>query len=183
MPVCKKSDGFTLIELIVGIVALSAALLMLTGVLVPQAKRSTDPWFQVRSSELAKSMMNEISARSFDENSSRAGSGLRCDEVGANTCIASLPDCTASNNWTEEGSRDLYDDVDDFHCFSAKGDQITNIENQSLADIYKEFTVDVKVAYAGADLGIDNRLAKKITVSVLPPRGSAITYASYRTNY
>lgn len=184
MRALKRSRGFTLVEMVVGITALSAALLLLTGVLVPQAKRSTDPWFQVRSAELAQSLINEINARSFDQNSSRTGSALRCDETGAPSCIANLPDdCSSSNTWTEETSRDQYNDIDDFHCFSATGDQITNVENQALIGVYREFNVDVRVQYAGADLGLANRLAKRVTVSVTPPRGSVVNYTVYRTNY
>ncbi len=190
MPVLKSyapknnQQGFTLVELIVGITVLSGALLFLTGVLVPQAQRSTDPWFQVRSAELAQSMMNEINARSFDENSSRTGGGLRCDESGASACIGALPACTASNTWSEESTRDQYDDIDDFHCFSATGDAIANSENTQLLAVYSGFSVDVTVVYAGTELGLaDNRLAKKISVEVTPPRGVPINYTHYRTNY
>lgn len=184
MPANKTQSGFTLVEMVVGITALSVALLLLTGVLVPQAQRSTDPWFQVRSAELAQSLMNEINARSYDHNSSRTGGAFRCDEAGGTPCIANLPsDCSVSNTWTEESSRDQYNDIDDFHCLSATGDQITNIENQALVGVYKEFTVNVRVQYAGADLGLNNRLAKRITVSVTPPRGSVVNYTLYRTNY
>ena len=186
MPVSKLHDkGFTLIELIVGIVALSGALLILTGVLIPQAEKSTNPWFQVRSAELAQSIMNEINARRFDENSPASGELARCDESGGNACIADLPACSGTGPypWVEEISRDLYDDIDDFHCLNVTGDQITNIENGSLQDIYRDFSVEVFVTYAGADLGLANKRAKKILVSVTPPKGSTISYSSYRTNY
>lgn len=190
MPVNKlHTKGFTLIELIVGIVALSGALLILTGVLIPQAEKSTNPWFQVRSAELAQSIMNEINARRFDENSPTSGELARCDESGGDPCIANLPVCPALGStpaaytWVEETSRDLYDDIDDFHCLNVTGDKITNIENGSLQDIYRDFSVEVFVTYAGTDLGLDNKRAKKILVSVTPPKGSTISYSSYRTNY
>ncbi len=181
-----NNKGFTLIELIVGIVALSAALLLLTGVLVPQAEKSTNPWFQVRSAELAQSIMNEINARRYDENSPTGGSLIRCDEAGGTACVTALPVCPTPGqprDWVEENSRDVYDDIDDFHCLSLLGDQITNIENTSLLEVYRAFTVNVYVTYAGNDLGLNPRLAKRITVSVTPPKGDVISYTSYRTNY
>ncbi|QTH63187.1 type II secretion system protein [Psychrosphaera ytuae] len=183
----QSQRGFTLVEMVVGITALSVALLLLTGVLVPQAERSTDPWFQVRSAELAQSLMNEINARSFDENSSRTGGQTRCNESSGPACTNIPTTCptntSASKSWVEENSRDLYDDVDDFHCFEASGDTITNIEDQALINVYKEFSVSVRVVYAGSDLGLSNQLAKRITVSVTPPRGSIVNYTTYRTNY
>lgn len=180
----RLAHGFTLIELVIGIVLLSSILVFLTAALFPQAKNSTDPWFQVRSAELGQSFMNEILARRFDENSSNTGAVIRCDEATGPSCIAAIPDCSQPNSWTEESSRLLYDDVDDFHCYSATGNAITNINNVALVDVYKQFTVEVAVAYAGTDLGFsNNRLAKKITVTVTAPNGQTIQYASYKGNY
>jgi len=179
----SNNGGFTLIELVIGIVVLSFALMVMTGALFPQAERSTNPWFQVRSAELAQSMMNEILARRYDENSAQIGS-LRCGETGADPC-SSIGSCSDLNSWTEEGTdnRELYDDVDDFHCYSVSGNDITNIENDELLNVYKGFSVEVNVQYAGADLGLDATNAKLITVTVTPPKSDAVVYASYRTNY
>lgn len=180
----RKLQGFTLVELVIGIVLLSTVLLFLTAALFPQAKNSTDPWFQVRSAELAQSFTNEILARKFDENSTINGSAERCDEPGGTACIATLPDCSQANSWTEENSRLLYDDVDDFHCFAATGDAITNIKNVALINVYKGFQVSVTVQYAGDELGFtDVRLAKKIVVTVQPPSGIPIQYSSFKGNY
>ena len=185
----KKPNGFTLIELVIGIFVLSVALMVMTGALFPQAERSTNPWFQVRSAELAQSMMNEIIARRFDENSAQTGA-LRCGESGASACTVinacGFVDGTGQENpWIEEGSasRQLFDDVDDFDCFSATGSDISNIDNQSLDDVYAKFTINVSVRYAGTDLGLANTDAKLITVTVTPPLGDDVVYASYKANY
>lgn len=74
--VCNNSQnkhGFTLIEMVIGIVAFSAVLTIIIGVLAPQATRSVDPIFNVRASELAQSLFNEISAKTFDESSNQTG--------------------------------------------------------------------------------------------------------------
>ena len=168
--------GFTLIELTIGIAVLSVALLVMTGALFPQIERSTDPWFQVRSAELAQSMMNEILARKFDENSFVTGN-LRCGEddgvSSASACVTQL--ALDNCNSTEEASRADFDDVDDFNCFSATGDQITDITNTALIDVYRAFTVNVAVDYAGS--------AKIVVVTITPPRGSPVVYSSYKANY
>jgi MSHA pilin protein MshD len=74
----KTTKGFTLIEIIVGIVVLGVALMVITSALGPLYQRSADPWHQVRAAELGHSLLNEIMARSFDENSDRAGGEFDC---------------------------------------------------------------------------------------------------------
>ncbi|MFT6209390.1 MAG: MSHA pilin protein MshD, partial [Colwellia sp.] len=76
----NKPRGFTLIELVVGIVVFSIALMLFTSLIVPQAVRSVDPIFQVRATELAQSLINEIVSKPFDENSNRTGGTARCNE-------------------------------------------------------------------------------------------------------
>ena len=177
--------GFTLIELTIGIAVLSVALLVMTGSLFPQAERSTDPWMQVRSAELANSMMNEVLSRKFDANSYVLGD-LRCGEFensGGTTLVPCvdpllLGNCAAVTNFSyrEEGanaSRDTFDDIDDYHCLVLSGDQITQVNN--LQGVYDSFTVRVTVGYVGAH--------KLVTVSVTPPRGGDVVYSAYRTNY
>ena len=174
----RNSKGFTLIELTIGIVVLSVALLVMTGALFPQAERSTNPWFQVRSAELAHSMMNEILAKKFDENSFTSGN-LRCGELNASGCVASadLSNC-ASGLFREEANRADFDDVDDFNCLSIPGNSLTDLTgNQALADVYAGFNVAVSVSYQTFDQ------VKLITVTVTPPKGDQIVYSAYKANY
>lgn len=180
-----KQAGFTLLELIVGVVVLGIALLMISSILGPMYIRSSEPWHQVRAAELGHSLMNEIMARSFDENSSRGATLLRCGETGAGSCITAMPACPATgvSSATEEASRDLYDDVDDFHCFRGDGAAVSNILNQSLADSYRNYQVEVFVSYAGADVGLPNQNAKRVDISVILPSGDSIAFSSYKGNW
>lgn len=180
-----KQAGFTLVELIVGMVVLGIALLMISSILGPMYIRSSEPWHQVRAAELGHSLMNEILARSFDENSSRGANLLRCNEAGADSCIAAMPACPASgmSSTTEEASRDLYDDVDDFHCFRGDGAAVSNILNESLADSYRNYQVEVFVSYAGADVGLPNQNAKRVDIRVILPSGDSIAFSSYKGNW
>lgn len=185
----QPQAGFTLVELIVGVVVLGIALLMISSILGPMYIRSSEPWQQVRAAELGHSLMNEIMARSFDENSSRGSTLLRCGEtvagVSAPNCIAVIPACpvTGMSSATEEASRDLYDDVDDFHCFRGDGAAVSNILNQSLADSYRNFQVEVFVSYAGADVGVANQSAKRVDIRVILPSGESIPFSSYKGNW
>ncbi len=192
----KQQRGVTLIELIAGIVVLAISLSIITSVLGPLYIKSADPWHQVRAAELGQSLMNEILARSFDENSNRSGGLLRCDEDGAEKCSCTTPEIllglepcigTAGIDYLVFGpngeSREYFNDVDDFHNFSATGDQITNILNEQLIAIYRQYQLNVTVLYAGADAGLDNRQAKKITISVTTPTGTVIDFAAYKGNW
>ncbi len=180
-----RRSGFTLVELIVGVVVLGIALLMISSILGPMYIRSSEPWQQVRAAELGHSLMNEIMARSFDENSSRGANLLRCGEAGAGSCIAAIPACPATgmSSASEEASRDLYDDVDDFHCFRGDGAAVSNILNQSLADSYRNFQVQVFVNYAGTEVGLINQSAKRVDISVMLPSGESIAFSSYKGNW
>lgn len=171
----KNIRGFSLLELVIGITVLSIALTLMTGALFPQMKQATAPWLQVRSAELAQSFMSEILSRRYDENSYLIGN-LRCGESGAPACASWID--IANCNSTEESSRLLYDDVDDFNCLTLTGAQITNIENVSLNNVYRQFTITVSVT--DPNIGLP---AKLITVTVSHPDSDAIIYSSYKVNY
>lgn len=194
--------GFTLIEVIVGIVVLAIALTLITAVLGPLSQKSTEPWHQVRAAELGHSFLNEVMARSFDENSDRSGGAYRCDatteaptaisctNVSNGPCDSFGPDpigaCPGSS---AVEARNDFDDVDDFHNFSATGDAITNILGLNLTGLYNGYQVQVNVVYDGDfdnnpnEIGAAERLAKRITVTVTTPGGQQFRFAAYRSNW
>lgn len=188
-----KSLGFTLIEIIIGIVALSISLSLVVQLIVPTEEHSADQIHQIKAAELGQSLIDEILAKAFDENSDMAGGRLRCDEdqddsgtVEADEkCSDTLGyevDEVDSNNI---GDRNKFDDVDDYHNYSNKN----NATNTAIHSGYDSFSVDVKVTYDTADtlnLGLvagQARLAKRITVTVTTPLGTAMEFAAYRTNF
>lgn len=177
--------GFTLIELTIGMLVLSIALMVMTGALFPQAARSADPWFQVRSAELAHSMMNEILAKKFDENSFTINN-MRCGEetdlVTAGDCITAedLNDCDDVSSFREESVRADFDDVDDFNCLTITGNTLTDLTGkQALADVYSNFTIAVSVNYVTQD----QLKLVTVTVSTPAPASQRIVYAAYKANY
>lgn len=203
----NTAKGFTLIEVIVGIVVLAIALVVITGALGPLYQRSVDPWHQVRAAELGHSFLNEILARSFDENSDRAGGSYRCDanaEPGSVSCTTPVlaagslvfpADCSGSS--CED--RQSFDDVDDFDGFSSDGASIANIIDNSLLASYRNYGVAVRVGYDGDRDGIINnqnctlapdpylfckeRQLKLIVVSITTPSGETIDFSAYRGNW
>jgi MSHA pilin protein MshD len=180
-----RASGFSLIELIIGIVVLAIAMLFISAILGPLFVRSIEPWHQVRAAELGNSLMNEILARSFDENSSRGSTLLRCGDAGAQACVATIPNCPANgmSATTEEASRDLYDDVDDFHCLNVNGSAVTTNLNPSLQASYNQYQVQVAVSHAGTSAGLAATQVKRIDVLVTLPNSEVITFTSYKGNW
>ena len=105
--------GFTLIELIVGIVLLAVALTGILGLLINQAPQAVDPVQQVRAAQLAQRLSGEILQKSFDENSDHNGGRYRCGEQVAGVTIS-----PCSSSYGPDGSGEsvtyAYNDVDDF---------------------------------------------------------------------
>ena len=179
MPV-NNAKGFTLIELVIGIIVFSIALTLFTSLIVPQAIKSVDPIFQVRASELGQSMINEITSKSFDETSDRTGGGTLCDA----SCIGSI------NLGPDGESRENYDDVDDYHGLSASDGDIKNAFNETAMlasnSLYQGFSISVNVVYdADMDGTADTAVGdtKLITVTVTTPNDENIIFSSFRSNY
>ena len=177
-PSLANSRGFTLIELIVGIVVLSISLSIVSTLIAPAEQKSADQILQVKAAELGQSFLNDISSRAFDENSDMAGGLVRCGEPndGSN-------DCTAQANFgpeAGENDRGLFNDVDDFDNYSL----LINANAEGLDSSYNNFTIDVQVIYDGLSLGLANNLnAKRITVTVTTPLGTAIEFATHKANF
>lgn len=177
----NNPEGFTLIELVIGIIVFSIALVLFTSLIVPQVIRSVDPIFQVRAAELGQSIINEISSKSFDEKSDRTG--------GSNFCDAA---CIGSINLGPDGSetRANFDDVDDYHGLNESGGGIKNTLGESTIlndnNLYEGFTLRVSVVYDAdmdgtADTVVSN--TKLITVTVTTPNDEDIIFSTFRSNY
>jgi MSHA pilin protein MshD len=84
---------------------------------------------------------------------------------------------------TEEASRDLYDDVDDFHCLNVNGSAVTTNLNPSLQASYNQYQVQVAVSHAGTSAGLAATQVKRIDVLVTLPSSEVITFTSYKGNW
>jgi MSHA pilin protein MshD len=179
----NKSAGFTLIELVIGIIVFSIALVMFTSLIVPQAIKSVDPIFQVRASELGQSLINEIAGKSFDENSDRTGGSNLCDTT-----------CTDSTDLGPDVSevRTNFDDVDDYNGFTmpdSDGNFTNAIGNELALDdtsLYSGFKASVTVVYDAGMNGSEDAVVgntKRITVTVTTPNDEEINFSTFRSNY
>lgn len=166
----KQPKGFTLIELVVGMLVLSIALVMLATMLFPQADRAAEALHRTRSAELAHAVMNEIWGKRFDQNTNPNGGVPACNSPSGLACSTVLgPD-------TGEG-RDQFNDVDDYHGLTINSFMFNS--TQTYASVYTNFNMTVSVQYVDAG----TQAEKLITVNVTTPNNEVITYQTVRSNY
>ncbi|WP_057832745.1 prepilin-type N-terminal cleavage/methylation domain-containing protein [Colwellia sp. TT2012] len=168
-----KQRGFTLVELIIGIVVLSLSLSIVSTLIAPAEEKSADNVLQIKASELGQSLMNDIMSRAFADNSDMAGGRFRCNEAGQDNCTEPL-----GRDGSEGDNRTDYNDVDDFNGYEIEDDVLDPLDSS-----YDNFIVAVNVVYAGDDLGLADKLAKRITVTVTTPLGTAIKFTSHKANF
>lgn len=179
---CHK--GFTLVELVVGMVVISIAFVMLSTMLFPQAERAADTLHRVRSAELAHSILNEIWGKRYDQNTNANGGVPACGAVAKP--LLGLPAgiaCTAKDDLgpdTVSGvteSRDNYNDVDDYIGLNINSQMLNSSE--TYVSRYINYALEVRVEYN--DLPSLN--SKLVTINVTTPSSEVITYNAIRRNY
>ena len=196
----KKVRGFTLIEIIIGIVVLSIALTGGLSLLISQVDAYRDPLIKEKSVQIAKRVVHEIQIRAYDEKSDIGGGIFRCSEtVGG----ISLGVCSAEAEYgTDPGELmlDTLDDVDDFDtaklCPKLSGsyscsenylpvvyffsDAANEATQKKYNDYYAGFLVKIEVV--PAEISGDAYSAKKITVTVRQSDGLEIEYSFIKAN-
>ncbi|QSR71292.1 type IV pilus modification PilV family protein [Aeromonas jandaei] len=180
--------GFTLIELIVGIVLLAVALTGILGLLINQAPQAVDPVQQVRAAQLAQRLTGEILQKSFDEQSDHNGGRYRCGEQVAGVTIAP---CSGSYSPDGEPAPYAYNDVDDFDTAGNWRDAswFTQTSSGIGSDEYRNY--QVKIAVSAADFSDGTfksctapcSVGKRIDLQVRLPNQSVLDFSFYRGNY
>lgn len=207
MPSLKRARGFTLIELIVGIVLLSVALTGILGLLINQAPRAVDPVQQVRAAQLAQRLLGEILQKSFDEHSDHNGGRYRCGETvdgqfyGDCSCPRNTPSCIqkppepAIAGWQAtfygpdgEPAPYAYNDVDDFDTGGQWRD--ASLFTQTGAGVsdqeYRRYQVKIAVTpdtLLGSPGPGAESIGKRIALTVRLPDQSEVAFTLYRGNY
>lgn len=172
----KLVNGFTLIEIVVGIVAFGILMALITAVFSPQVVRGTDPLFSMRAAELGQSYLEEILGKRFAENSPFGNNPPRCGETGGpNPCSALGIDPGEAT-----GAQNTFDDVDDYNTLV---NAVPRDQSGAVRSGYSSFTVTVEVSYAGAEVGLNNNDAKRIRVTIGDGRGGQYVFAAYKTNF
>jgi MSHA pilin protein MshD len=83
-----------------------------------------------------------------------------------------------------EASRDLYDDIDDYHNYDSNNNGISSINAPSTTITgLEDYTVSVKIDSAADLNGINGGKAKRITVTVTGPLNTTVLLEGYRTDY
>ena len=193
----KKVRGFTLIEIIIGIVVLSIALTGGLSLLISQVDAYRDPLIKEKSVQIAKRVVHEIQIRAYDEKSDIGGGIFRCSET-----VGGISRCSAEYGTDDPGELmlDTLDDVDDFdtaklcpklsgsyscsenylpvvYFFSDAADEATQ---KKYNDYYAGFLVKIEVV--PAEISGDAYSAKKITVTVRQSDGLEIEYSFIKAN-
>lgn len=198
----RKHIGMTLIEMIIAIVLMGIAMVAFTSFLVPQIRDSAMPHYQMRAAALGQGFMSQILARGFDQWSDFDGGVVRCGESSlnphpdnpSNGCSATLGVDTKYGEISNNPS--TFNDVDDYigcwstpttvgQCQGVKRGSIADVLGKSGEDKYRNFRVEVGVAYdnlsAAKTTGITNY--KKITITIFASNTQPLTLTAIRGNY
>lgn len=177
----NKQRGFTLIEIVVGIVVLAVALTIVTGVFLPQANKMTTPMYQIKATALGKSVMNQVLIRYYDDVNARTNGAIRCGKNIGGVTIG----CSSLGLDADETSDnpDGFNDVDDYHvyCNAAPVDTLKEFTNE-----YPGYGLNICVTNAAEQFGESSTLdhvAKRVRVTILMPNNERITLTSFKGNY
>ncbi|ARN73586.1 type II secretion system protein [Oceanicoccus sagamiensis] len=174
MPHRRRNKGFTLIELVVGIVVIAIALTLLSNVFFNSASRSVEPMLQIRAAEFGQALMDEILSKKFDH---------MTPEGGVPACNLN---CTDEGDLGPEGTetRPDYNDVDDYTISCGAPIAVTDaLGNQPVG--FERYTMEVCVNYDNFDgNGVENANAKLIRVFINRPGfTSPMVFSAYKGNY
>ncbi|EKM31782.1 prepilin-type N-terminal cleavage/methylation domain protein [Vibrio harveyi] len=198
----RKHIGMTLIEMIIAIVLMGIAMVAFTSFLVPQIRDSAMPHYQMRAAALGQGFMSQILARGFDQWSDFDGGVVRCGEPSlnphpdnpSNGCSTTLGVDTKYGEISNNPS--TFNDVDDYigcwstpttvgQCQGVKRGSIADVLGNSGEDKYRNFRVEVGVAYdnlsTAKTTGITNY--KKITITIFASNTQPLTLTAIRGNY
>ena len=171
----RMNRGFTLVEIIVVIVVFSIATVGVLATYQQTMRHAADPVHNTRAVKLGQAYLEEILGKRFDENSAQGGVP-RCGSMDAGAQL-----CSGAFGPDGEGSRDLFDDVDDYHGFDVSPP--TDVNGNVLTG-YASYRVQVQVVRAGNELvGLNNVDAKRVDITVTTPRGYDFNFSGYRVNY
>ena len=196
----KKVRGFTLIEIIIGIVVLSIALTGGLSLLISQVDAYRDPLIKEKSVQIAKRVVHEIQIRAYDEKSDIGGGIFRCGETVSGV---SLGECTPLQDYGPDSSEKVIvslNDVDDFdtrklcsrltESYACTNDYMPVVyffsdaadaaQQQKYNDYYADFAVKIEVS----PLTIDSNgfSGKLITVTVKQSDGYEVDYSFVKAN-
>ncbi|MDD1792052.1 type II secretion system GspH family protein [Enterovibrio sp. ZSDZ42] len=194
-PISRHQRGYTLVELIIGIVVFGVAMVLISTTLFPMFAKSANPHFEARAAALGQAVMNQVLARQFDRNSDPNGSRWRCDE-GADALLAQgiispnpVPTCTPTPLSANEGFIATEDYIgcwgDSSVCTRPYRGTLSHLVGGT-ADDYRGFTVDINVVYDNStfdDSTGNSKLYKRIDMAVDTGQFGRFDFTAYRSNF
>lgn len=174
-----RQQGLTLVELVVFMVVLSAALAGVLQVFVQAGAKSADPMIRRQALAIAESLLQEVQLMPF----------TFCDPDAPNVDLAaSSADCGAlpENLGPEPGETRYagstpFDNVNDYQGFSMSG--IRDLSDSAVSGL-ENYKASVTVAAAAlGSIAAGSGDALQITVTVSGPGGETISLQGYRTRH
>jgi len=147
----RNSQGFTLVELIVAMVVISVALVGVMSVINYTTLHSADPVLRQQAIAIAEAYMEEISLKNYSD-----------------------PDTDG------EGSRALFDDIDDYNGLADSG---AYDQNGNAISGLSSYAVSVSVVPQNYGPSGATVAGLKIDVTVTDPAGERLTLTGYRASY
>ncbi|QUM87513.1 prepilin-type N-terminal cleavage/methylation domain-containing protein [Moritella sp. 36] len=179
----RHQRGFTLIEIVAGMVVLAISLVIVTGIFLPQANNTVTPMYQIKATALGKRIMDQVLIRYYDERSTSSGRYIRCGE-----------EVSCSSDLGTEGSEvrstpDNFNDVDDYDIYC--GDRPNYDPSAALAyftNEYPGYGLQICVSFAADKFDSNSisgaiNVAKRIRVTIFMPNDEAIELTSFKGNY
>jgi MSHA pilin protein MshD len=195
----KSEKGFSLVELVVGIVVLAVAMMVMNTLLITHSKDALEPLYRLRASQLGQSIMVNILSRAYDQNSDHNGGYFRCGEVWQNgdawydiaskTWLLTTPQntvpCTSSENYapeTLESNHPTFNDVDDF----IENEFVSAIDYEDLLGDafptdYRNYQIKITVFADTSTLA--STTMKQIHVTIKTPSDEEFLFSALKGNY
>lgn len=174
----KTQAGFSLVELVIGIVVLAVALVMMSTMLISQSKDALEPLYRLRASQLGQSILQNIVSRAYDEKSDHNGGYYRCGEVWGDTppivaCSVNLGIDTGES----AGEHQNFNDVDDF----IEPDFVSAVSYGNV--LGDDFPSQVKNYFVKINVTAYSSVLKEITVTIKTPTDEEIVFSVLKGNY
>ena len=173
----RRLRGLSLIELVIFIAVVSAALAAVLSVFIQTTGTSADPMLRRQSLAIAESVLEEVSLMPF----------TFCDGDDTNvTTATSTAGCVSGADAIGPDSENRFatpqfDNVNDYHGYSMSG--IVDITNTAVTGL-SGYSASVAVTAAALNtMTAASGDVLRISVTVTDPRGGTLTLDGYRTRY
>ncbi len=169
----RRRRGFTLIEMVVGMVVLAIALLLMATLLFPLAERSGAGVQRARGAQLGQAVLAQLAGRPLDIATPQGGgpvATLTCCEDDAAVCAGGADDPEDPASWEL---------LDRFHRFEGSAGRLLGGAGYDRFQV--AITVRCQLAGAfGTPWAGGSKLAE---VTVITPAGERLGFAQLRGNF